>query len=174
MRASVAFVVLAALGVGEAIYHAWQEKAFTTAWSSVSFGPYASLYGVPYWAFGLVWFPLVLIFGIWASRSGRSALPPALLVLLSVGNLFTVYLWNLDLNIVGSMSASYLGLYVTNYALTGLVIVQNWKDKAMQEFTAGTGIGLVAGVFFGAFGIVLFGVFGGLFGAIGGYTASRS
>jgi len=173
VRASIAFILLAMVGVGEALYHAWQENAFTTNWFTVSFAPYASFHGIPYWVFGLIWFPLALIIGLWATHYGRAALPGVLLILLSLGNAFTAYLWYLDLNIIGSVTPAYVGLYVTNYALTGLVVLQNWRDRAMQEFTAGTGIGLVAGVFFGGLGMVLFGIIGGFFGAIGGYTASR-
>jgi uncharacterized membrane protein len=174
MRVSTTFIVLALVGVGEALYHAWSENAFSTNWASVSFSPYASFYGIPYWVFGVVWFPLTLVVGLWATRYGRLALPAILLIPLSLGNLFTAYLWYLDLNVIGSFTAAYVGLYVTNYALTGLVVMQNWHNRAMREFTAGTGIGLVAGVFFGGFGMVIFGLLGGYFGAIGGYTASKS
>jgi len=171
MRASVAFTVLAAVGVVEAIDHAWMENAFTTNWSSVSFSPYASLLGVPYWVFGIAWFPLILVVGLWATRLGRAPLSGKLLVLLSIGNVFTGYLWYLDLVLIGSFTTAYVGLYVTNYALTGLVVFQNWQNRAMKDFTAGTIIGVVAGVFFGAFGAVLLGILGGFLGAIAGYTA---
>ena len=173
MRASLAFLTLAAVGVGEAFYHAWSENAFTTNWFSVKFAPNASLFGVPYWVCGIVWFPLVLVLGLWITKLGRETLPGKLLVLLSVGNLFTGYLWYLDLIVIGSFTAAYAGLYVTNYALTGLVVYQNWKFRAMREFTAGTVIGMVIGVFFGGVGVAVLGLLGGLFGAIGGYTAEK-
>lgn len=173
MRASVAFILLALIGVAEAFDHAWSENAFTTNWFSVTFTSYASFYGVPYWVFGLIWFPLVLVLGLWVTRNGRAPLPWLLLILLSVGNLFTTYLWYLDLDVIGSFTAAYVGLYITNYALTALVVFQNWQDRVMKEFTAGTVLGVIVGIFFGGFGMVLFGVFGGFFGAIGGYTASR-
>jgi len=173
MRASAAFALLAAVGVGEALDHAWTENAFTTNWSAVSFSPAASFFGVPYWAFGIIWFPLVLIVGLWSTRLCRAPLSGKLLILLSVGNAFTAYLWFLDLVLVGSFTAAYVGLYVTNYALTGLVVYQNWQSRMMRDFTGGTIIGIVVGVFFGALGAVLIGILGGFLGAIGGYTAKE-
>lgn len=173
MKASLAFIFLAAVGVGEAFDHAWQENAFVTNWSSVSFSPLASFSGVPYWAFGVVWFPLVLVVGLWTTRLGRTGLRGELLVLLTVGNIFTGYLWFLDLIVVHAFTPAYVGLYVTNYALTGLVVAQNWANSAMRDFSAGTVIGLVVGVFFGPFGSVVLGITGGIFGAIGGYTSTR-
>lgn len=173
MKASLAFIFLSVVGVGEALDHAWQENAFTTSWSSVSFSPMASFFGIPYWMFGIVWFPLILVVGLWATRMGRVGLRGELLVLLTVGNVFTGYLWFLDLIVVHAFAAAYVGLYVTNYALTGLVVAQNWASSTMKDFSAGTIIGLVVGVFFGPFGSVVLGIAGGIFGAIGGYTSTR-
>jgi uncharacterized membrane protein len=97
--------------VAEALYHAWQENAFTTNWLSVSFGPYASFFGVPYWVLGVVWFPLVLVVGLWATRLGQVDLMPKLLILLTVGNIVTGYFWYLDFVIVKAYTATYVGLY---------------------------------------------------------------
>ncbi|MDG7013099.1 MAG: hypothetical protein JRN11_05470 [Nitrososphaerota archaeon] len=173
MKASIAFVFLSLVGVAEAFVHAWQENAFTTYWTQVRFSSYASLLGVPYWAFGIVWFPLVLVVGLWVTRFGRDSLRRELMVLLTVGNIFTGYLWFLDLVVVRAFSAEYVGLYVTNYALTGLVIAQNWSSVVVKDFSAGTIIGVVVGVFFGPFATVAFGLAGGLLGAFSGYTSTR-
>jgi hypothetical protein len=173
MRASLTFILLSAVGVAEAFYHAWQENAFTTNWFTVKFSSYASLMGVPYWAFGIVWFPLILVVGLWATRMGTLGLRPTLLVLLTVGNLFTGYLWYLDLMVVNAITPSYVGLYLTNYALTGVVVVQNWSQGAMREFAVGTILGIVIGAFFGAFGAAVLGLTGGILGAVGGYTSKK-
>jgi len=173
MRISLIFIFLSAAGVFEAFYHAWLENAFTTNWFAVTFAPYASFYGVPYWIFGVVWFPLVFVLVLWSTHFGQSNLSPSLLVLLTVGNIFTGYLWYVDLIVINAVVATYIGLYVTNYALTGLVVAQNWKTRAMREFTAGTMIGAIIGVFFGAFGVAFLGIAGGIFGAIGGYTSTK-
>lgn len=173
MRLSWIFIFLSAIGVAEAFDHAWQENAFTTNWSAVGFSPYASLMGIPYWVFGLVWFPLVFVVALWITHLGRSSLARELLILLTVGNTFTVYLWYLDLNVIRAFTSAYVGLYLTNYALTGLVVVQNWSHEEMREFAAGTAIGMVIGAFFGAFGVAALGIAGGVFGAIGGYTSTK-
>ena len=169
----MAFLLLSVVGVGEALYHAWQEKAFTTNIFVVKFSPYASLMGVPYWVFGLVWFPLVLILALWTTSMGRNPLTEKMLILLTVGNIFTGYLWYLDLNVVNAITPTYVGLYLTNYALTGVVVVQNWSHNAMRDFAVGTVLGVVIGAFFGAFGAVILGLSGGIFGAVGGYTSEK-
>ncbi len=173
MRLSQLFIILSAAGVAEAFYHAWSENAFTTDWWTVSFAPYASFFGVPYWIFGVVWFPLIFIVGLWSTSFGRKSLGRGLLVLLTVGNIFTGYLWYVDLVLIGTFTAAYVGLYVANYALTGLVIVQNRQHEEMKEYTAGTVLGMLVGVFFGAFGVAFLGILGGILGAIGGYTSTK-
>jgi uncharacterized membrane protein len=173
VKAGQIFIFLSVVGVAEAFYHAWQENAFTTNWLSVNFGPYASFLGIPYWILGVVWFPLVLVVGAWTTRLGRSDLMPQLLILLTVGNIVTGYFWYLDLVIVKAFTATYVGLYVTNYVLTGLVVAQNWSRREMREFTIWTVIGTAIGAFFGGFGAAAFGITGGIFGAIGGYTSTR-
>ena len=173
MKASIVFIFLSVVGVAEALVHAWQENAFTTYWSNVQFSPYASLVGVPYWALGIVWFPLVLVVGLFVTRLGRDSLRRELMVLLSVGNIFTGYLWYLDLVVIRAFSPEYVGLYLTNYALTGIVIAQNWSNAVVKDFSAGTVIGVVVGVFFGPFSAVGFGLVGGLIGAVSGYTSTR-
>ena len=173
MKASPVFVLLSAVGVAEALYHAWLENAFTTNYSLVTNVPYSSLYGVPYWVLGVVWYPLVLVVGLWATHLGRANLKTWLLILLSIGNITTVYFWYLDSAIVHAYDSLYVGLYVTNYALTGLVVAENWSGIVMKDFTVGTVIGLVVGVIFGSFGMAAIGVLGGLLGALSGYTSTH-
>ena len=173
MKLSQIFVFLSAVGVVEAFIHAWNENAFTTDWAAVPFGPYASVMGIPYWAFGIVWFPAVLIVGAWTTRLGTATLGRRLLLLLTIGNVFTGYLWVLDLVVIGSFTPAYVGLYLTNYALTALVVAQNWSQGGMREFATGTVLGMVIGAFFGSFGVALLGITGGIFGAAGGYTATK-
>ncbi len=173
MKLSQLFLFLSAAGVVEAFIHAWNENAFTTNWMAVPFGPYASVGGIPYWAFGVVWFPLVLVTAAWATKLGRESLGRRMLILLTIGNVFTGYLWFVDLVITGSFTAAYVGLYMTNYALTTLVVLQNWAQSGMREFATGTALGMVVGVFFGAFGVAFLGILGGILGAVGGYTSTK-
>ena len=173
MRASLTFILLSVVGVAEAFYHSWQENAFSTNWFNVTFTGNSALMGVPYWAFGIVWFPLVLVVVLWATRMGHTNLPRWLLILLTVGNVFTGYLWYLDLIVINAITPTYVGLYLTNYALTGVVVVQNWARREMREFAVGTVLGIVIGAFFGPFGAAFLGIAGGIFGAVGGYTAEK-
>jgi uncharacterized membrane protein len=164
------FAVVAAVGVFEAVYHAWSEKAFSTNTFAVHYAPFASFFGVPYWLFGVVWFPLVLIVGLWSTRLGRARLGTNLLVLLTVGNLFTVYLWYLDFIVVRAYTALYVALYVTNYVLTVIVVYENWSSDVVHGFAYGTVAGVVVGVLlgsiFGPFAVAVCGVGGGILGTM--------
>jgi uncharacterized membrane protein len=169
-NASRAFIAVSAGGMVAAFYHAWVEGAFTTNYSLVVFAPLASFFGVPYWVFGVVWFPLVFAVGVWASKFGRAALGKELLVLLTVGNVFTAYLWYLDIVVIGSYTLVYVALYAANYALTGLVVLQNRSSDVMRGFVYGTITGGVIGLLFGPYGVAACGIGGGIFGAIRNYV----
>lgn len=166
MRLVKPFALVAFLGIIEAVYHAWSEGAFSTNYGVVSFSPYASFFGIPYWVFGIVWFPVVLIVVLWSTRGRGDGLPRELLVLLTVGNIFTGYLWYLDLVIVKAFTAVYIALYVTNYVLTALVVADNRSKEEMRGFVYGTVTGAVVGLVFGPFGVAVFGIGGGIIGAL--------
>lgn len=173
MNLSKPFALVALIGIFEAIYHAWNEGAFVTNYSVVSFSPYASLFGVPYWAFGLVWFPLVFVVLLWVTKLTREGLPEWSMVLLTVGNLFTVYLWYLDFEVVKAFTPIYAALYFTNYLLTALVVWENWSRDSMRGFAYGTVTGAAVGLLFGPYGVAACGVGGGVFGALRGYAIKR-
>ena len=166
MKLSIPFLIVSFVGIVEAFYHAWLEGAFTTNYAKVTFSGYSAFYGVPYWVFGVVWFPLVFVVGLWATKTGRLGLSWKLLALLTVGNVFTVYLWYLDLLIVRAFTALYVALYVTNYLLTALVAIENRSSEVMRGFAYGTLAGGVVGVVFGPYGVAVCGVGGGIFGAL--------
>lgn len=170
---SKVFIALSLVGIVEAFYHAWSEKAFVTNIFVVHFSRLASLYGVPYWLLGLVWFPLVLVVGLWTTRLGREPLNKELLILLTVGNVFTGYLWFLDIIVVKAYTPLYIALYATNYALTGLVVIQNWSSDIMHGYVYGTGTGAVVGLLFGPYGVAACGISGGIFGAIRNYVMPK-
>ncbi len=167
---SALFLGLTAVGVGEAFYHAWSENAFTTNWSLVHFSPMGAFFGIPYWVFGIVWFPLLLIVGLWETGAGRSRLGGWLLVLLTVGNLFTAWLWYLDLIVIGSYTVVYVALYGTNYLLTALVVLDNRKSDVMRGYAYGTLTGAIIGLLFGPYGVAVVGIGGGIFGALRNYA----
>jgi uncharacterized membrane protein len=177
VKPSILFIAVAAVGVAEALYHAWLENAFVTNIFVVNYAPFASFFGVPYWLFGVVWFPVILVIGLWSTRLGTARLNQGLLALLTVGNLFTVYLWYLDLLVVRAYTIVYVVLYVTNYVLTGIVVLQNWSIDAMRGFVYGTIIGTVVGAalgaLFGPFAVAACGVGGGILGAIRNYVLPK-
>ncbi len=169
----IAFLAVSVWGVLLAIYHAWSEKAFSTNPFLVHYAPHASFYGIPYSYFGLVWFPLVLIVSLWSTNLCRVNLKMQLLVLLSVGNIFTAYLIYLDILVVKAFTLTYLALYCTNYALTGLVIAQHWRNDVMDGFVYGTVTGAVIGLLFGPYGVAAVGIAGGIFGALRNYMVPK-
>jgi hypothetical protein len=164
------FAAIAALGIVEAVYHASNEGAFVTNYAAVAFSPYASLLGVPYWVFGVVWFPLVFVVVLLTSRMGRVGLGKEMLLLLTVGNVFTVYLWYLDFVVINAFTALYAALYATNYALTALVVLENWSSDVMHGYVYGTATGAVVGLLFGPYGVAACGIGGGIFGALRNYA----
>ena len=175
--ASRLFIALSAVGVFEAVYHAWLENAFVTNFFVVRYAPFASFFGVPYWVFGVVWYPLLFLVSLRSTGLGSNRLSQRLLVLLTVGNLFTVYLWYLDLLVIRAYTVVYVILYVTNYALTGIVVIQNWQSDAMRGFAYGTVMGAVVGaalgVVFGPFAVAACGAAGGILGAVRNYALPR-
>lgn len=138
------------------------------------YAKYASFYGVPYWLFGLVWFPLVFLVGLWTTKIGRQSLRMELLIFLMIGNIFTGYLWYLDIIIVKSYTLTYVALYTTNYALTGLVVVDNWSNDVMHGYVYGTVTGAVVGLLFGPYGVAACGIAGGIFGAVRNYVIPKN
>jgi hypothetical protein len=170
---SRAFLDFGVIGIVLAFYHAYLEGAFTTNIFLVKYSSLAAFYGVPYWLFGVVWFPLVFAVGLWSTRLGRMNLNKRLLILLTVGNLFTVYLWYLDVYVVVSFNALYIGLYAMNYALTGLVLFQNRSNDAIRGFVYGTVVGAAVGLIFGVFGVAACGVAGGILGAFRNLATPR-
>ena len=170
---SKAFIAVSAVGVVLAFYHASLEHAFTTNIFKVQYAPYASFYGVPYWLFGVVWFPLMFVVGLWSTNLGREVLKPELVILLSVGNIFTAYFWYLDLIIVRAFTLTYVALYTTNYVLTALVVIQHKTADVMQGFVYGTVTGAVVGLLFGPYGVAVCGIGGGIFGAARNYVMPK-
>ncbi len=171
--ATKAFIALSFIGIVEAVYHAWSEKAFVTNIFAVHFAPNASFFGVPYWVFGVIWFPLIFIVGLWATRLGTTPLNQKFLILLTVGNVFTAYLWYLDIMLVRAYNPMYIALYATNYALTGLVVFQNWSSDVMHGYVYGTATGAVIGLLFGPYGVAACGILGGIFGGLRNYIIPK-
>src|SRR5579862_8427252 len=102
-RLTKAFIILAAVGIAVAVYHAYGEITFYSSpitsicnvnsyisCGSVFESGYDDLGGIPMWVFGVVWFPLMLALGIWFSRR-RGGMDGAMMVpILVVGDVFTL------------------------------------------------------------------------------------
>ncbi|MDG6905637.1 MAG: hypothetical protein JRN20_07630 [Nitrososphaerota archaeon] len=164
--ASKIFVAISLIGIVEAIYHAWREKAFTTNIFEIHYSGYASFFGIPYWLFGLVWFPLVFVIVLWRTRFTREPLGMELLAFLTIGNAFTAYMWYLDIIIVKVYTLVYIALYVTNYVLTALVVLQHRSNDVSHGYVYGTVTGAIIGLLFGPYGVAACGIAGGMFGAV--------
>jgi uncharacterized membrane protein len=124
------FIVLSGLGIIVAIYHAYSELTesfqYCTLNAQVSCqgvfeSGYTSLFGVPFYVLGLVWFPLSLLLGVVTIMRGQNGVSGSLLLpFLLIGDIFTVYLWYLELGVIGIICPVCVTLYAINYALTGV------------------------------------------------------
>jgi uncharacterized membrane protein len=133
-----AFLIAAVIGVGVAIYTAYeyitgQFSSACTISSSISCAGVAasghtSLFGIPFWSTGLVWFPLLLVLGLITSKFGARAVNSEILLpILMIGNAFTIYLWYLELAVIHIICPFCVSLYIVNYFLTGIVFVELFK-----------------------------------------------
>jgi uncharacterized membrane protein len=79
---------------------------------------------------GLAWFPAVFIIGLLTSRLGKKPVNSEILLpVLMVGNIFTVYLWYLELVIIHIICPLCVSLYIVNYALTIFVFVPFLREQ---------------------------------------------
>ena len=136
-RLTKVFIALAAIGIPIAIFHGYDEvtaysaplsnacninsflsctSVFTSGFTKFPPGQY----GVSLYVYGLVWFPLMLILGYWSGRTRGTLSGEILLPLLMVGNIFTLYLWYLELGVIHAVCPVCVSLYVLNYAMTAL------------------------------------------------------
>jgi uncharacterized membrane protein len=84
---------------------------------------HTSILGIPFYVTGLVWFPLLIAVGLLTTKLGRDPLNEEILLpLLMVGNVFTAYLWYLELVVIGIICPLCVSLYAVNYALTFIVL----------------------------------------------------
>ncbi len=136
-RLARAFVILAAVGIAVAIYHGYDEitsysapgtgvcnvnsfvsclNVFQSGYTTFPPGPY----GLSMFVYGLIWFPLMVALGVWYGRRTGALKGEVFLPLLMVGNLFTLYLWYLELGVIHALCPVCISMYVLNYAMTGL------------------------------------------------------
>jgi uncharacterized membrane protein len=119
-------LILSIVGLIVATFHALQENLFIppnvcTINSEVSCGGlfnsgYTAIQGVPFWLLGLIWFVMLIPVGLLLADRWKVFVP-----VLMIGNLFTLYLWNIEINVVGIICPVCVSLYCINYAITGIV-----------------------------------------------------
>ena len=134
-RLTKAFIALAAIGIAVAVYHGYDEITSYTgpgtnvcnlssfvscssvfASGDVTFPP--GPYGLPLYIYGLVWFPLMVALGFWYGRKKGTLNGEVLFPVLMVGNLFTFYLWYVELGVIHALCPVCISMYLLNYTMT--------------------------------------------------------
>jgi uncharacterized membrane protein len=132
--ASKLFVVISAIGILDAAYTSYEYATASFGYcyvnSKINCGGvfasgHTSIFGIPFYVFGLIWFPLLLLLALYLTDWTRLRIrSDIMLPLLMIGNIFTIYLWYLELAVIGIICPLCVSLYVVNYALTALAIYE--------------------------------------------------
>jgi uncharacterized membrane protein len=138
-RLSKAFIILAAIGVAVAIYHGYDEithysapgtgvcninsffsctSVFDSGYTKFPPGPY----GISMYVYGVIWFPLMVALGFWFGKKNGTINGEVLVPMLMVGNLFTLYLWYLELGVIHALCPFCISMYILNYVMTLLAM----------------------------------------------------
>lgn len=120
---------LVVAGICDSIYTAWEYTSQNfnscslkhTIWScsAVAMSGHTSVFGIPFWITGVVWFPVTFVVSLVAFKYAAEVV---LIPYLMIGNIFSVYLWYLELEIIHYICPVCVSLYLVNYALTGLAL----------------------------------------------------
>lgn len=142
-KLTAAYLLVAAAGIGLAIYVAidYLTQNFTGCNINQVFncgGVYqsghTSLFGISFYVMGLAWFPAIFAIGLLTSRFGRRPVNSELLLpVLMVGNIFTTYLWYLELAVIHIVCPLCVSLYVVNYSLTIIVLIPLFGELTDPE-----------------------------------------
>jgi uncharacterized membrane protein len=132
-KLSKAFLALSAIGIVVAIYHGYDEVTnysapFTGICNLSSYiscvtvfnSGYTKFLGVSLYIYGLVWFPLMLALGLWFTRRAGRIRGEIMVPILMVGNIFTLYLWYLELAVIHALCPFCISLYCLNYLMTAI------------------------------------------------------
>jgi uncharacterized membrane protein len=123
------YLGLSAVGTAVAVYHAYDEvtQNFNScnvnahvSCGNVFASGYVSILGVPFYVLGLIWFPATLLIGLWLTHDAKKMKGEVLLPVLMIGNVFTIYLWYLELFRIGSICPVCMAMYIINYAMTAV------------------------------------------------------
>ncbi|HZD12491.1 MAG TPA: vitamin K epoxide reductase family protein [Candidatus Binatus sp.] len=142
-RFAVVFLVVSAIGIGVASYTAYEYVTQDFASCSISqqfscAGVFqsgvTSIFGIQFYVLGLAWSTLLFALGILTTRIAQTSLNiEVLLPLLMIGNIFTVYLWYLELAVIHVICPLCVANYVVNYALTIIVIVRFLRESGAES-----------------------------------------
>jgi uncharacterized membrane protein len=89
--------------------------------------------GISFWVYGIIWFPLCLLLGLWAIRKHGSPIGSVLAPFLMVGNIFTLYPWYIEIRLLGGEYCPIcVSMYVINYILT-FVALASKSDEPSEE-----------------------------------------
>jgi len=130
---SKAFIALSVMGIAVAIYHAYGEITFTLSACSLSSAlsctavfasGYTTVAGIEFWVYGVVWFPMCLLVGLWAIRRYGNPRGSVLAPFLMIGNIFTLYPWYIEIKLLGGVYCPVcVSLYFINYLLTFVALM---------------------------------------------------
>jgi uncharacterized membrane protein len=138
-KLSKSFVALASIGILVAIYHGYDEVTNYSAPGATicninSFFSCGSVFssgyttfpphgGLSLFVYGLIWFPLMLGLGLWFTGKRGGVNGVVMVPVLMVGNVFTIYLWYLELGVIHALCPVCVSLYVLNYLMTAVCLV---------------------------------------------------
>ncbi len=144
-RLTKSFLTLAAIDIPVAIYHGYDEVTSYSAPGSTicnvnnflscgnvfrsgytTFPPHG---GLSLFVYGLIWFPLLLALGIYFVRRRGGINPSIFVPLLMVGNIFTLYLWYLELAVIHAVCPVCVSLYVLNYLMTAICVAMALRQE---------------------------------------------
>src|SRR4029077_8467458 len=102
-----------------------------------TFPPAGSIPGFPgisFWVYGVVWFPLCLLVGLWSIRRHGSPKGSVLVPFLMVGNIFTLYPWDIEIKILGGVYCLVcVSMYVINYILTFVALTSKSNEPNEED-----------------------------------------
>lgn len=138
-RLNKLFIIIAAVGIADAVYHGYDEiTSYSAPGTNIcninnilscgtvfrsgytTFPPHD---GLSMWVYGVIWFPLMLGLGIWFAKDRGGINGVLMLPILMVGNIFTLYLWYLELGVIHAICPVCVSLYCLNYAMTAIAVV---------------------------------------------------
>jgi uncharacterized membrane protein len=135
---SRAFIALSVTGIAVAVYHAYGELTYALGSCSINnkfscslvFGSgYTRFLGLQFWVYGVVWFPVVLLVGLWAIRRYGNPRGSIMVPFLMIGNIFTLYPWDIEIRILGGEYCLVcISLYVINYLLTAVALMSRTNE----------------------------------------------